>query len=115
MKNIEPSEPNDPLSKVLQDWKVSAQPPPRFQEQVWQRIARSQAAARPRPWVGVLGWLGQVLPRPAMAASYLTVLVAAGVIGGYWTGQEKAARLRDEMGLRYVQSVDPYQAVPSMR
>jgi len=111
MKNDLPSEPNESLSKVLKDWKVTTPLPPRFQEQVWQRISRTELPAKPHLWTELLTWLDYCLPRRALAASYLFVLLLAGVAGGYWRGQERAAQVRDEMGSRYVQSVDPYQAL----
>jgi hypothetical protein len=85
--------------------------PPRFQEDVWNRIARSEAAATVSPWREFAHWLERVLPRRAVVASYLTILVLAGVAAGYWNGREKAAQLRDELGARYVQSVDPFQVI----
>ena len=115
MKNIPSPEPDDRLSRVLQHWKVTAELPPRFQEQVWQRIwqriAHAEGAPKSHLWSKFLNWLGTALPRPAMAVSYFVVLLAAGVAGGYWRGQEKAAHIRDHLGSRYVQSVDPYQAL----
>ena|SRR5438067_1936596 len=115
MKSIEPDEPNEALSKVLRDWKVSAPLPPRFQEQVWQRIAGSEAPRKPNLWAELLNQLDRALPRRVLGASYLLVLLCAGVAAGYWRGQERAAQVRDEMGSRYVQSVDPYQAILARR
>ena len=111
MKKTEPVDPNDPLSEMLRAWKVSAPLPPRFEERVWNRIARAEAAAKVTLWTQFRGFLERALPRPVMPASYLMLLLLAGVGTGYWRGQEKAAHLRHEMGTLYVQSVDPYQAL----
>ncbi len=110
MKNSESDENGEKLSKVLREWKVSAPLPPRFEEQVWQRIARSETRSN-RPFgSGFLDRLEVALPRRALAAAYLTVLLLAGVATGYWHGQGNAAYIQNELGSRYVQSVDPYQA-----
>ncbi len=46
-----------------------------------------------------------------MAVSYLSVLLVAGVASGYWRGQANTAHTRDQLGSRYLQSVDPYQTL----
>jgi len=83
--NMRPREKDEPLSKVLREWNVASPVPPRFQEQVWSQLARSEAKA-PR-WSEFLSWLDGVLPRRALAASYLVVLLGTGVGTGYWRGQ----------------------------
>ena len=115
MKNAPSDETDDPLSRVLQGWKVTTPLPPRFQEQVWQRIARAEAPAKSSLWSELLRWLEGAVPRPAMAVSYLAVLLATGVMTGYWRGQEKTAHVWQQLGSRYIQSVDPYQAVASRK
>ena len=52
------------------------------------------------------------MPRPAVAVAYATVLLIAGVAAGYWQARNQTAHLDDELGTRYVQSVDPYQKPP---
>ena len=88
MKNTNPDQPTDPLSKILGDWKVTAPLPPRFQESVWQRIERAQIAtgATANIWVVFATWIEKVLLRPAMAAAYLTVLLGAGGAVGWVQG-----------------------------
>jgi len=104
----EPGKEHEPLSQALQDWKVTGPLPPRFQEQVWQRIARAEA--RPPLWAQLLSWLEVALPRRAVAASYLAILLLAGLTAGYWESRQKAAELHEVLGRRYVQMVDPFQA-----
>src|SRR5438270_13170035 len=115
MKKSETREPCDPVSKLIQVWKMRAPLPPRFQERVWTRIARSETEAAPGLWHQCLNWVQMSLPRPRMAASYLMILLLTGVTGGYWRGQEKAARFEEELNSRYVQSVDPYQALEARK
>jgi len=115
MKTNQPPEDNDPLRKTLLRWEVSTSLPPRFEERVWERISR----ATPHGESSVLGvlrkWLETALPRPAIAASYVAILLLGGVAMGYWRGQEKAGQWRHELASRYVQSVDPYQALASKK
>jgi len=100
---------NEPLRKSLQLWKVSNTLPPRFQERVWRRIARSQTEAAQPWWAGLVGWFDAALPRPAVATSYLAMLVLLGLVAGWHQAKEVKTRLDSQMGVRYVQAVDPYQ------
>jgi len=110
MKNIGPGEKNEALSNALRDWKVTTPLPPRFQEQVWQRIARAEATA-PAPFLAAfLQRIELAFSRRALAASYLLVLLLAGLSAGYWGSRHKTAALEDALGRRYVQMVDPFQA-----
>ena len=47
MKRNQDPEDDRSVDKVLGEWVVDAPLPPRFQEQVWQRIAKTEA--RPEP------------------------------------------------------------------
>ena len=99
----------DPLNRILRDWKVTIPLPPGFREQVWSRIARSEQA---RPSISTLiqYWIGTVLPRPALAVSYVAILLVIGVTAGWAEGRQGSARMRNELGQRYVNVLDPYQA-----
>ena len=101
----------DPLDAVLRAWKVDSALPPRFQEQVWLRIARAEADGKGVVWSGLLLGLERALARPALAGAYVAVLLAAGLSAGHWQVQREAAQLDRMLGLRYVQAVDPYQAL----
>jgi phage-related minor tail protein len=100
----------------MREWNVTAPLPPRFQEGVWHRIERAESNAAPEAmttlWSVIKGWLVAALPRPAVAVTYLTVLFVAGMAVGYWQGQSQSAHWEKDLGLRYVQSVDPYQKPP---
>jgi hypothetical protein len=108
MKNGRPAE-EQALDAVLRQWTVEAALPPRFQEQVWQRIAR----AGPRREAGLAGawWrlIAVALPRPGVAVGYVAALLALGVAGGSWAAQVRSHQLQAALGLRYVQSLDPYR------
>jgi hypothetical protein len=109
MKKIEPGEKNEPISQAMQGWKVTTPLPPRFQEHVWQQIARAETKPKLALFSGVLSWLEAALPRRAVAASYVTIFLLAGVTAGYWESRHKAAESNDALGRRYVQMVDPFQ------
>jgi len=97
------------LSQALRSWRVDAPLPPRFQEQVWQRVARAEAIEKVTLWAVFQGWLTAALSRRAVAVSYLAILLATGLTAGYWSGHEKNRQLEAGLSERYLQSVDPYQ------
>jgi hypothetical protein len=100
--------PDDPqLQKALQSWKVSGSLPPRFQQEVWKRIASSES--QPGAWSQFGDWLNAFLPRPAVALAYVLVLLFAGLSAGWWQAREQASRMEQNLSQRYVQAVDPYQ------
>src|SRR6266511_4779220 len=102
MKTTDPGSHDEPLRKVLKEWRSDAPLPPRFQEQVWQRIERAQTPAVPTGWAVLAHWVGTVLPRPALAASYFAVLLIIGVTAGWAQARQENARVKDELGQRYV-------------
>jgi hypothetical protein len=110
MKTENSNENDAPLRALLQEWKPEASLPPRFQEQVWRRLERAQSPAVSSVWVIIAHWVGTMLPRPALAASYVALLLAVGVSAGWAQARQETARVRDELGQRYVRVLDPYQA-----
>ena len=105
-----PSENPEPVRKVLQEWKVTTPLPPRFQEQVWQRIERAETQAVSSVWAVIAHWVGTVLPRPALAVSYVAVLLTIGLTAGWAQAHQTNARVKGELGERYVRVLDPYQS-----
>ena len=112
MKKPEPIGPDETLNKVLHEWKADASLPPRFQESVWRKIENATAARANTPSVGSVfaHWIGTLLPRPAMATAYLAVLLVIGATAGWTQAHQTNTRVKDELGQRYVQVLDPYQA-----
>jgi hypothetical protein len=98
------------LSKLLKEWRSEAAVPPRFQEGVWRRIERTQSPTTHSAWAVVAHWIGTVLPRPALAASYVAVLLTIGMTAGWAHARQETARVKGQLGERYVQVLDPYQA-----
>jgi len=102
------SEPS--LGPILQEWKVSASLPPRFQDRVWSRIAQAQATGQRRGPIGTfLDRLPELLLRPRLAAGCLAGLLFMGFAAGWTQGLEKSARLDQDLSSRYVRVIDPYQ------
>ena len=98
------------LDQVLEQWVVKSSVPPRFQEHVWQRIARTEAPPENKVgiWALIRGMIETNLPRPKFAYVYVASLVLLGVVSGAWAAQRETSRLKADLGSRYVQSVDPY-------
>jgi hypothetical protein len=110
MKTDEPGNRDEALRRLLNEWRPEVSLPVRFQEQVWQRIERSQTPVLPSVWTMIAHWIGTVLPRPALAVSYMAVLLVIGVTAGWAQARQETTHIRDELAQRYVRVLDPYQA-----
>ncbi len=100
----------DPLSERLQSWSLNAELPPRTRDEVWRRIALSEVES-----VSAFGMLLRriqiAFSRPAVAGAYVAILVIAGAVAGSLIGSAKSERHWDELGTRYLASVNPYSQV----
>jgi hypothetical protein len=129
---------DEALHRVLQEWRADAALPPGFQDHVWLRIERVQAPATPSAWAAIIKcfeeqlawlrieraqastassawaaimhWIDTVLPRPALAASYVSALLVIGGTAGWTQAHQTSVHVREELGQRYVRAVDPYLA-----
>lgn len=110
MKPNQQPEDDESLSQALSQWAVTTPLPPRFQEQVWKRIARAEAEPQATLWAGLRRLIEVALPRPKFALSYVAILLLLGVAGGALAAQIKTSHLDAALSARYVQSVTPYQA-----
>jgi hypothetical protein len=110
MESHKPSESDAALRRVLQEWHVDAGRPPRFREQVWQRIAQREAPGRVSLWHALAHWLEHTLPRPAVAVGYVAVLLVAGLGAGYFQARANNLRTETRLQARYLQLVDPLTA-----
>ena len=97
------------LSRMLRAWKVDAQLPPRFQEDLWRRIECAKAPTAASVWQTLAAWLDAAFRRPAMVVSFAVVLLAAGAAAGRSQARQETARLSGELSVRYVHSIDPYK------
>ena len=109
MSDNRPEEKGDRFERALSQWRVSSPLPPRFQEAVWRRIERAERVASPSVWAVIAHWIGTMLPRPALAASYIALLLAIGVTAGWAQARQETERVKSELGERYVRVLDPYQ------
>ena len=82
--------------------------PPRFQEQVWRRIAQAEAPAPAQGWTQVAQWIARAFAQPSLAVSYATALLVAGLLAGYLQGRQDNNRAQHELSTRYVQMMSPY-------
>ena len=108
MNSNEPANRDEALRKLLKVWRTDASLPPHFQESVWQRIERAQTPVSSSVWAAIAHWIGTSLPRPALAVSYVAVLLAIGMTAGWEQARQKTTHVRDELGQRYVRVLDPY-------
>ena len=100
LKNEDPQ-----LSRLLRDWRVNEQLPPRFQERVWNRIEAVEAPAREiKPWFATL------FLKPAFATVAATLLMLAGLTTGYLRANHDSSRMDQQLAHRYVASMNPYAA-----
>jgi hypothetical protein len=99
---------NDRLTRLLNDWRLDANLPPRFQESVWQRIARAESGGGPSFLAQLWRAIDSTFRRPVPAVAYVTVLVAIGLSAGMLRARETTSRLDHTLETRYLQSVDPY-------
>ena len=109
MPDNRPSEKDEALSRLLQTWKPEAQLPPRFQEAVWRRIEDAEPLHAPGLLHVITLWLEKTFRRPALAVSYVAIIMLVGAAAGFWHAEDRTAQARSEWRTRYVQSIDPYQ------
>lgn len=107
MNTILSNEDDAKLSELLREWKVEVTLPPRFQDGVWRRIERT--AVRPNLWHAFTHWVESTFNRPALAVSYVAVLLFVGLTTGYLRVQDTTAQAEARWRTAYVQSIDPYQ------
>jgi hypothetical protein len=110
VKTNQSGNPDKALHKMLQEWRTEASLPPGFQEAVWRRIERVQARAAHSVWAAICHWIETVMPRPALAVSYVAMLLTIGVTAGWAQAHKASSLIKDELGQRYVRELDPYQA-----
>lgn len=96
------------LPDVLQKWKVGAVPSPRFQEQVWQRVARA-SVAEPGLAEIFIARIEDLFRRPTLGVCYVAVLLVAGWGAGSMQAHRAEGHAKAQFQAMYVQSVDPYQ------
>jgi hypothetical protein len=108
--HLKTSSENDPtLRELLGAWTVNTSLPPQFGEQVWNRIERAERPASPGLWPIFAASLARAFGRPSQVAVYAAILLLAGSLGGYWQARAGNERAAEDLRVRYVQMMDPYQ------
>jgi hypothetical protein len=104
------------LREKLAAWRIEACLPPDFQQRVWKRIAVREVANSD---FSLLAWL-KSFSNPDPGLSFRRLALTAVVIGllvGTTTGVVEASRWNsatwNRLEAKYVQSIDPYQRIPS--
>ena len=104
------------LRENLAAWRIEARLPDDFQQRVWKRIAAREGANIDSPWltrlrIRLISASRLSVPRLALIA------VIAGIFIGTTTGVVEASRWNsatwNRLEAKYVQSIDPYQRIPS--
>jgi hypothetical protein len=109
MTSETPNDADRRLHETLRQWEVKDSLPPGFRDRVWRRIERREAQLPAGWWSQLLAQVSQGLSRPSLAAGYVTALLLAGLLAGYWQARVENTRATERLGLRYVQMMDPYQ------
>ncbi len=103
MTNNHPNPDDAKLSSLLRESRVALPLPPRFQDNVWRRVADTEAGKT----AGSPGWLEAAIAfvlRPRFALAAVAALVVAGAVIGVHDGSQLA---RHDAQTRYLASVAP--------
>jgi hypothetical protein len=105
---------DDELKRALQSWKIDPKIPPNFAHGVWDRIAaRETASPRWNTWVTFLQTLSPVAgSRLALAAA--TLGLVSGIFAGIIESKQLNSATQQELAVKYVRSIDPYQQISSL-
>jgi hypothetical protein len=104
------------LCQKLAAWRIEERLPPDFRQRVWKRIAAREAGNFDPRW---LTWLGSLLISAAQVSvpRLARTAIAIGLLIGTTTGVVEASRWNsatwNRLETKYVQSIDPYQRIPS--
>lgn len=109
MKRDNRTDGEEALHHALRDWQVDASLSPRFNENVWRRIAR-QAELRGRfanAWRNLLLQWDMLVRKPVGAAGILAALILLGIGLGSWHAQSYQAQTERAWQDAYLNSVSP--------
>ncbi len=97
----------DDLSSKLRKWQPEAQIPPRFQAEVWQRIAARQETRQRSIWNWFREGLWVELGKPQYATALIAASVALSLGAAHLNAAQANARNWRTLETRYVSSVTP--------
>ena len=104
--------PDEQLNSLLREWKVDAEPHPRFFEGVWRCIARREAEAGDCSWSARWQrWTSALAPGHGFqwGAAAAVMLTASAAWLGHATATSDAST---PSASSYLASVDPYRMTP---
>jgi hypothetical protein len=93
------------LDALLQEWQPQADLPPRFESEVWRRIALAQE--KPASWLN-FDWVFRITNQPKLA---FAIVMSAVVLGTGLATLQAQQNYHQEIAaskIRYIQSVDPF-------
>ena len=100
---------NGDVDRMLKDWSVDAELPEGFSNKVWNRIASEESQLSPAAALKQLLQAAESLLRmPAFAAAFVAVFLVVGGGIGWLHADQKNAEYHQGLGMKYVQTIDPY-------
>lgn len=93
------------LSALLRDWQPQVDLPPRFESEVWRRIALAQE--KPASWLN-FDWLFRITNQPRLAFAMVMTAIILGTGLATWQAQQNYHQEIAASKVRYIQSVDPF-------
>lgn len=104
-----PDPADEALDSLLKTWKLDDGPHPGFGSSVWRRIEGRRRPTLTGLWNEWLDTLLAGLARPSMAVACVALLLTLGAAGGWVQARQERDRISETVGVRYVQTVDPYR------
>src|SRR5260221_1622734 len=92
------------LDALLRDWQPQVDLPPRFESEVWRRIALAQE--KPASWLN-FDWLFQITNQPKLAFAIVMTAVVLGAGLAAWQAPQSYHQGISTAKIRYIQTVDP--------
>ncbi|HVS51627.1 MAG TPA: hypothetical protein VHD62_04670 [Opitutaceae bacterium] len=93
------SPPNDPLSRVLADWRVTPRRNPEFRRRVRARLAGARGGPSN-------SWASYARSHAAAVSGLLALAIALGALGGRERARARLENESGELARAYVQSLD---------
>jgi len=96
------------LQTLLREERDKEPLPPRFQDNVWQRIAAAERRAAASHSFSLANWLNGLFARPAAAVAWVALLLVVGMGAGYaWAGHD-TTQWDQQLSTYYAASINPY-------
>ena len=112
---MNPDQNDDELKRALQSWKVDPKIPPNFAHGVWDRIAARETASP--GWNITWETFWQTLSPIAgsrLALTAATLGLVSGIFAGIIESKQLNSATQQELAVKYVRSIDPYQQARSL-